>query len=185
MTALWNTQDLTLEKWGYTANGRLQMLDEFGDVDFEEEGTGVVIQPLSGAFPFGLSSAWRSPTTGLVQMRARWYSPALGEFVSIDELKAAYDKGKAMVILDARPPADYVRSHTSGAVSVPFYAVKDYLDQLPKDKWIVAYCACPHAESGKAAKALKDNGYTKVKVFNEGFIEWRTRKYPITTGPKP
>ena len=38
-------------------------------------------------FGFGWHSAWRSPVTGLVQMRNRWYSPPLGQFMSHDPLE--------------------------------------------------------------------------------------------------
>lgn len=111
--------------------------------------------------------------------------PKEGEFIGIDELKAAYDKGARMIILDARPPADYVTQHIKGASSVPFYAVNDYLDQLPKDEWIITYCACPHAESGAARRKLIAAGYTQVKVLNEGFNEWTKRSYPTSTGIEP
>ncbi|HIA02430.1 MAG TPA: hypothetical protein EYN06_02425 [Myxococcales bacterium] len=101
-----------------------------------------------------------------------------GDFVSVDELKAALDAGARLGILDARPASDYVKEHISGAVSVPFYEASKYLDQLPQDLWLVAYCACPHAESGAAAKVLKDNGYTQVKVLDEGFGVWKEKSYP-------
>ena len=43
--------------------------------------------PSPTRFGFGWHSAWRSPTTGLVQMRQRWYSPRLGQFLSHDPLE--------------------------------------------------------------------------------------------------
>lgn len=108
-----------------------------------------------------------------------------GRFVKVDALKAELDRTARMIILDARPPADYVGGHIAGAVSVPFYLAKDYLPQLPKDVWIVAYCACPHAESGAAADTLMANGYTKVKVLDEGLPLWKGKGYPMTAGIKP
>ncbi len=41
--------------------------------------------PVAG-MPFGFASAWRSSGTGLIHMRERWYSPALGEFLTRDPL---------------------------------------------------------------------------------------------------
>ena len=38
-------------------------------------------------FDFGWHTAWQSPLTGLVQMRQRWYSPTLGQFLSQDPLE--------------------------------------------------------------------------------------------------
>ena len=110
---------------------------------------------------------------------------AEGRYVSVHEVYEQQQGGAAMVLLDARPPSDYVLGHVQGAVSVPFYAVEDYLDQLPKETWIVAYCACPHAESGLAADALQSNGYDRVKVMDEGYLEWVQAGYPIIEGPSP
>lgn len=101
------------------------------------------------------------------------------------EVFAEYDAGKAMVILDARPPADYSEGHIAGAISVPFYAVEDYVAHLPEDVWIVCYCACPHAESGLAADALVAAGFTRVKVLDEGVNFWEEQGYPMSVGADP
>jgi len=101
-------------------------------------------------------------------------------FVSIDEVWEAYSQGKKIIFLDARPPSDYVLHHIEGAISMPFYDVESCFSLLPKDVWIVAYCACPHNESVYAAEALMDEGFTKVRVLNEGYIEWRQREYPTS-----
>ncbi len=101
------------------------------------------------------------------------------------EIFEQYDAGKAMVLLDARPPADYSESHIAGAISVPFYAVEEYLEYLPKDVWIICYCACPHAESGIAADTLEDAGFTRVKVIDEGVNFWEEQGYPMSVGAEP
>jgi RHS repeat-associated protein len=38
------------------------------------------------ATPFGAFSAWRSPASGLIYLRNRWYDPALGEFIAPDPI---------------------------------------------------------------------------------------------------
>jgi cytochrome c oxidase cbb3-type subunit 3/ubiquinol-cytochrome c reductase cytochrome c subunit len=111
--------------------------------------------------------------------------PLEGRYISTEELAAAYEEGAAMVLADARPPSDYVLGHISGAVSVPFFEVENYLEQLPKDRWIVAYCACPHAESGVVADALEAEGFSQVKVLNEGYDDWVEKGHPITPGAQP
>jgi cytochrome c oxidase cbb3-type subunit 3/ubiquinol-cytochrome c reductase cytochrome c subunit len=90
-----------------------------------------------------------------------------------------------MSLLDARAPSDYASEHIAGAVSVPFYDPDPYMPSLPRDSWIVCYCACPHAESGQLAQRLMAKGFTKVTVLDEGFGFWRTRKYPTHTGVDP
>lgn len=103
----------------------------------------------------------------------------------VDVVKSELALGARMGILDARAPSDYVNEHITGAVSVPFYDPAPYLDKLPKDAWLVCYCACPHAESGQLAQKLIAAGFKKVTVLNEGLNVWRSRQYPTTTGQQP
>lgn len=100
-------------------------------------------------------------------------------------VKAELDRGAAMVLLDARAPSDYVGGHITHAVDVPFYDVANQLDALPRDQWIVCYCGCPHAESGRAADALMGAGFSKVTVLDEGYYGWKNAGYPTSTGPGP
>jgi len=102
-----------------------------------------------------------------------------------DAVKAQLDRGARMALLDARAPSDYLGEHIAGAVSVPFYDPEPYISQLPKDAWLVCYCACPHAESGQLAQKLVQKGFTKVTVLDEGLGVWKGRKYPTHTGVDP
>ncbi len=101
-------------------------------------------------------------------------------YIHIDKLKEAYDQGANMIIVDARPKQDYDLDHIKGAISMPFFEVEQRYKELPRDTWIVTYCACPRAEAEEAAKILRDKGYEKVKVFYEGYFEWLGRHYPTT-----
>jgi cytochrome c oxidase cbb3-type subunit 3/ubiquinol-cytochrome c reductase cytochrome c subunit len=102
-----------------------------------------------------------------------------------DVIKRELDRGARLALLDARAPSDYMNSHIKGAVSVPFYDPSQYFDKLPKDAWLVSYCACPHAESKSLAQKLKEHGFKKVTVLAEGLGVWTSRKYPTATGEKP
>ncbi len=103
-------------------------------------------------------------------------------YVSIDELKQAYDRGANMIILDARPKQDYEMDHIAGAISMPFFEVEQRYTELPRDTWIVTYCACPRAEAQEAADILQQKGFKKVKVLYDGYFEWLARNYPIAKG---
>lgn len=94
-------------------------------------------------------------------------------------------RGAKLGILDARAPSDYTSEHIAGAVSVPFYDPSPYLTKLPKDTWLVCYCACPHAESGILAQKLKENGFTKVTVLSEGLGFWKSKGYGTRQGAAP
>lgn len=103
-------------------------------------------------------------------------------YVSTDELKRELDRGANMIILDARPKQDYELDHITGAISMPFFEVEQRYKELPRDTWIVSYCACPKAEAEVAARILREKGFERVKVFYDGYFEWLTRDYPITKG---
>ncbi len=104
-------------------------------------------------------------------------------FISVEEVHDAYQAGQSFYFLDARPPSDFKLHHIEGAFSMPFYDVEACYPALPKDAWIVTYCACPHNESEHAANVLIDQGYTKVRVLDEGYIIWRDRNYPTSDKP--
>jgi cytochrome c oxidase cbb3-type subunit 3 len=102
-----------------------------------------------------------------------------------DVVHQQLDRGAKMALLDARAPSDYASEHVAGAVSVPFYDVDPYVDGLPRDAWLVCYCACPHAESGQLAQKLLSKGFSKVTVLDEGLGVWRSRHYGTHSGWDP
>jgi cytochrome c oxidase cbb3-type subunit 3/ubiquinol-cytochrome c reductase cytochrome c subunit len=107
------------------------------------------------------------------------------ETTSADVIKGQLDRHARMGLLDARAPSDYTNEHLAGAVSVPFYDPDPYFDKLPKNTWLVCYCACPHAESGQLAQKLLAKGFTKVTVLNEGLGFWKSKKYGTEGSQKP
>lgn len=89
----------------YTAMGRVKLVNQDETAGCDEESPGHnVCAPLSGVFPFGFNSAWRSRATGLVSMRHRWYSPKLGQFTSHDPLE--YIDSKNMYAFAAFDPVN-------------------------------------------------------------------------------
>lgn len=60
--------------------------------------------------------------------------------ITQDELRADLDKG-TIALYDVRDPKSYEAGHIKGAKLVPFSEVEKRLDQFPKDKLVVTYCA--------------------------------------------
>jgi cytochrome c oxidase cbb3-type subunit 3/ubiquinol-cytochrome c reductase cytochrome c subunit len=110
---------------------------------------------------------------------------AKADFIPADVVKRELDRKATMIIVDARPAGDYARMHIAGAISVPFYLVEAFSKQIPRDRYILTYCGCPHAESVKVRDALRGLGYTRVAVIDEGMLVWRDRGYAMRGGPKP
>jgi cytochrome c oxidase cbb3-type subunit 3 len=103
----------------------------------------------------------------------------------LEVIHAQLARGARMAILDARAPSDYVNQHIAGAVSVPFYDPSPYLEKLPKNSWLVCYCACPHAESRSLASKLVQAGFKKVTVLDEGLGAWTAKNYAVKNGQDP
>lgn len=104
------------------------------------------------------------------------------KFVSVDEVARELAAGKKMIIIDARPPSDWMRVHITGAVSLPYHELPR-LDVVPKDVATIAYCACPHHLSGIVIDELIKRGHKKAYVLDEGINVWHQKKYPVVAAP--
>jgi mono/diheme cytochrome c family protein/rhodanese-related sulfurtransferase len=129
----------------------------------------------------------RPPRTGPIVLNPRGRAPQFtlkdGLYVSIDQVKAALDAKRRLIITDARPPSDWMSLHITGAISTPYYDLHT-LDDLPKDgTWIIAYCACPHHVSGIVVDELRKRGYPHTAVLDEGVYAWQQKKYPVVAAP--
>jgi cytochrome c oxidase cbb3-type subunit 3/ubiquinol-cytochrome c reductase cytochrome c subunit len=107
------------------------------------------------------------------------------DFIGVDIVKRELDRHASMILVDARPPGDYARMHVAGAISVPFYEVDKYAAQIPKDRYVITYCSCPHGSSVKGREAFRKLGYPHVAVLDEGILRWRDRGYGVRGGGKP
>jgi mono/diheme cytochrome c family protein/rhodanese-related sulfurtransferase len=109
-----------------------------------------------------------------------------GRYVPAAEVKAALDAGARIVLLDARPLSDWIKGHIPGAMPVPYYDADKIVEHLPRDgTWIVAYCGCPHAASGKVVDLLREHDFANTAVLDEGIFVWSQRGYPTTFGRAP
>lgn len=60
--------------------------------------------------------------------------------VTIDDLQAMIDSGEAY-ILDVRDQASYDAGHIPGSRLIPAGEVVNHINELPRNKTIVTYCA--------------------------------------------
>lgn len=104
------------------------------------------------------------------------------KFVSVDEVARELKAGKKMIIIDARPPSDWMRVHIEGAISLPYHELPR-LDAIPKDVAVLAYCACPHHLSGIVIDELIKKGHKKAYVLDEGINVWHQKNYPVVAAP--
>jgi rhodanese-related sulfurtransferase len=94
------------------------------------------------------------------------------------ELIARAQAGE-LVVIDVRPEAEYRTGHLPYARSLPLRELKQRLDELPKDKPIVAYCRGPFClMAPQAVQMLRASGFRAARL-EDGVAEWRSRGLPL------
>jgi hydroxyacylglutathione hydrolase len=99
--------------------------------------------------------------------------------ITVQETQELLAKGEA-VIIDVRSEPAYKADHIKNSKSLPANELLAHIDELPKDKLIVAYCSCPTEHtSGAAVINLKAKGYTNAAALLGGFDAWKNAGLPV------
>ena len=107
--------------------------------------------------------------------------------ISADELKAKVNSNQPVTIIDVRSSEGYAAATTTvkGAIHFKLRKLKSRLTfaplkDLPKDREIVTYCACPKDQSSiAAAQILQAAGFKRVRVLQGGWQEWLRANGPV------
>ncbi len=111
----------------------------------------------------------------------KYFTSPLGlEPVKREELLERARTGTVLV-LDVRPTEEYRAGHLPGAVSIPLAELTRRVDELPRDKEIVAYCRGPYCVLAFRAVEILRARRHKAQRLEEGFPEWRASGLPIET----
>ena len=112
------------------------------------------------------------------------------EKITVEDLKAKLAKNEPVAIIDVRNTDLYADSPNmiTGALHVKLRRLKHRLTlpplkDIPKDREVVTYCACPSEESSdRAALVFKNAGYKRVRSLQGGWVAWQKAGGP--TGKK-
>ena len=99
---------------------------------------------------------------------------------SRDAVEEGLARGEVLV-LDVRPPLEYAHGHLPGALSIPIDELPLRLEELPRDRPIVAYCRgryCLFAD--EAVALLRRHGFAATRL-DGGWPEWQTEQRPVTS----
>lgn len=100
------------------------------------------------------------------------------ETITSEDLQKRIGKNEVLV-LDVRPKEEYEDGHIAKAISIPTDQLADRLNELPKNKEIIAYCRGPLcAMADEAVEMLKKYGFHSRRL-NEGYPEWMLQELPI------
>lgn len=93
--------------------------------------------------------------------------------ITINDLKSAIE-AKKVVVIDVNGTESWQKGHIPGAIDFATDKAK-LAEVLPKEKdtLVVAYCGGPKCKAyKKAAKAVKELGFTNVKHLSQGISGW-------------
>ena len=83
---------------------------------------------------------------------------------------------KDLTILDVTEEMERMVFHIPGSVHIPLGQLRQRMSELPKDRLIVTYCAVG-VRSYNAARILKQNGFSDVKVLEGGTSFYQSMHY--------
>jgi rhodanese-related sulfurtransferase/DNA-binding transcriptional ArsR family regulator len=94
------------------------------------------------------------------------------EAVRGDELLRRLNAGE-VTVLDVRPPEEYRAGHIPGAISIPVGELRARMNELSKDREVVAYCRGPYCVMAlEAVQLLRKQGF-RAHRMEQGVVDWR------------
>jgi glyoxylase-like metal-dependent hydrolase (beta-lactamase superfamily II)/rhodanese-related sulfurtransferase len=78
------------------------------------------------------------------------------------------------ILIDIRTPRERQQKHIVGSVSIPLNHLLEKLEQLPKDRPLLVYCAGGY-RSSIAASLLQTNGFPLVSEIAGGLAGWEAQ----------
>ena len=118
---------------------------------------------------------------------AQAQQPVSVDMITAEELKAKLAKNEQVTVIDVRSSEGFANSATTlkGSLHFKLRRLKSRLNyaplkDLPRNREIVTYCACPKDQSSiSAAQILQAAGFTRVKVLQGGWSEWMRVNGPV------
>jgi 3-mercaptopyruvate sulfurtransferase SseA len=119
-----------------------------------------------------------------------------------EELKKLIESNDPnILVVDTQPKGAYDLGHIKGAINFPWAPDIRSPGDLPRDKMLILYCDCAHAEdsigvsdplSSKSDSCSADDdstdvaeqltgkfGYRNIKILEGGWSKWQQLGYPV------
>jgi membrane protein DedA with SNARE-associated domain/rhodanese-related sulfurtransferase len=114
--------------------------------------------------------------------RRRFYSALRMARIEVGELSKLMDSGPAPLVMDVRSLTAMTLDprQIPGALHIPLSDVTAHLKDLPRDREVISYCACPNeASAAQVAKLLMNNGFKRVRPLHGGLDAWIAAGYTV------
>jgi rhodanese-related sulfurtransferase len=103
---------------------------------------------------------------------------AAAQDISSREAKALLEKNKNVFLLDVRTPQENSQAKLPGTVLIPISEFERRINEVPKNKTILVYCAVG-SRSKSVAEFLSKNGYKNVYNMTDGIVGWYRNGFPL------
>jgi rhodanese-related sulfurtransferase/DNA-binding transcriptional ArsR family regulator len=169
-----------------TVSAHLQVLKLANLVRTRREGTKVHYR-LAGDDVAHLYDAMRSVarerSADVGRALDAYLDPGAGDvgLVSREELVDLLRR-REIVLLDVRPPEEYVAGHIPGARSVPLATLTERAASLLEGPEVVAYCRGSFCVMAHDAVRLLGAEGVEARRLEDGMLEWRTHGHPVEVG---
>jgi len=120
---------------------------------------------------------------GLQSLAARPELTATTERVSAPLASERLAEGAAVAV-DVRGARERDQKYVAGSISVPLNHLLEHLQELPKDRPLLVYCAGGY-RSSIAASLLQRAGFNRVSELAGGIAAWETAQLPTARTEPP
>jgi hydroxyacylglutathione hydrolase len=114
---------------------------------------------------------------GLHSLESRADLTATTERVSAPLAAARLATGEPLAI-DVRTPAEREQKSVAGSMSIPLNHLAERVEELPKNRPLLVYCAGGY-RSSIAASLLQQRGFTRVSEIAGGLAAWEAANLPV------
>jgi NADPH-dependent 2,4-dienoyl-CoA reductase/sulfur reductase-like enzyme/rhodanese-related sulfurtransferase len=97
------------------------------------------------------------------------------DVISPEQVKSKLNNNEDFQFLDIRSPMEYEQMRIPGAKLFPLGMLRSKLDELDKNKPVVAFCKIS-LRGYEASRILKQHGFSNVKVMLGGVLMWPYEK---------
>lgn len=160
----------------------LQQLRAARLVEAERQGQRIVYRLASdevGAFYVHFRNLAASRLADLDRVMRELVRP--GGPVDTEGILARIKSGE-VTLLDVRPVEEYVAGHLPGALSIPVEELPRRVDEIPRDRDVVAYCRGPYCTMAEEAVEVLERNGLRAHAFDLGPVELRARRLRFERG---
>ena len=117
---------------------------------------------------------------GLQSLEARPELIVFTERLSSQFAAELLSSNEPPTVIDVRGPREREQKHIAGSVNIPLNHLSERVQEFPKDRPLLVYCAGGY-RSSIAASLLQSHGFEHVSEIAGGLAAWEVAKQPVNS----